>query len=144
MVVVPSPSSAAIIHSEPPRQYPISRTRSNNLYNQSQFAATTIPIGMASKPINIHNPYWTYQAYWPYRYFRNYRNYENYITDSFYWHYPFRIWNSYRGNWYHYDSPYFYRRYHDNYNVYYNAELMSYGNRSKLIENLYQETPITQ
>uniref|UniRef100_A0A915NHQ3 Uncharacterized protein n=2 Tax=Meloidogyne TaxID=189290 RepID=A0A915NHQ3_9BILA len=117
MVVVPSPSSAAIIHSEPPRQYPIIRTRSlgdvyhsNNLYNQSQFAATTIPIGMASKPINIHNPYWTYQAYWPYRYFRNYRNYE----------------------------------YHDYYNVYYNSELMSYGNRSKLIENLFQETPITQ
>lgn len=143
--------SDAVMHAEHPSPYPLHRSLSlgnvyqdNRLYNKSQFAATTIPIGMASQPINIHHPYWTYQAYWPYRYFRNYRNYENWITDSFYWHYPFRLWGAHKQNWYHYDSPYFYRRYHDSYNVYYDSALMAHGNRSKLLQNMYLSTPLTQ
>uniref|UniRef100_A0A914GVY6 Uncharacterized protein n=2 Tax=Globodera TaxID=31242 RepID=A0A914GVY6_GLORO len=140
---VPEGGASAVMRSEVPAPYPLGRSRSLSHY-ESQCGPTVVPIGMPSKPVGVYQPYWTYSAYWPNRYHRNYNTYDNYITDSFYWHYPFRRWSSYKHNWYHYDSPYYYRRYHDYYNMFYNTELLSYGNRSKMMENLYQETPITQ
>ncbi|KAL3104227.1 hypothetical protein niasHS_002254 [Heterodera schachtii] len=148
---VPEGGASAVMRSEVPAPHALGRSRSladvfrsNSRYAESKFSTTVVPIGMPSKPISVHRPYWIYSAYWPYRYHRNFNTYDNQITDSFYWHYPFRLWTSYKHNWYQYDSPYYYRRYHDNYNIFYNTELMSYGNRSKLMENLYQGTPITQ